>query len=123
MDGVEYGFIPNLDKMTTAEYIDLRTYDADVETLHKTMAILFRPVTFKDGFDNYKIEGYSGTEATAEKMKQMPFNVVNGALVFFYNLSNELADSIQKYTEQEVLKGVKPRTSLRNGDGMPPYLN
>ena len=123
LDGVEYGFIPNLDKMTTAEYIDLRTYDANIETLHKTMAILFRPITFKDGFDNYTIESYSGTEASAEAMKRMPLNIVNGALVFFYNLSNELADSIQRYTEQEVLKGAKPPASSRNGDGMPPYLN
>ena len=52
---VEFGFIPNLDKISTGEFVDLRKYDVGVETLHNLMAILFRPILKKDSFNNYKI--------------------------------------------------------------------
>ena len=34
---VEFGFIPNLDKITGAEYFDLSKYGQDNETLHNLM--------------------------------------------------------------------------------------
>src|SRR5690606_2396064 len=98
---IEYGFVPNLDKITTREFVDLSTSGVEVEELHKTMAVLFRKVTDKDAFKNYKIEYYSGTEETAEAMKDMRMNIVNGALLFFCNLARELKISIQKSTQAE----------------------
>ena len=45
IDGVtaEFGFIPNLSKMSLGEYVDLDTYISDMENMHKAMAVLFRP--------------------------------------------------------------------------------
>ena len=123
LDGVEYGFIPNLEKMSTSAYVDLRTYDGDVDSLHKTMAILFRPVRYSDAFGNYKIESYKGTEGHSEAMKRMPFNVVNGALVFFLNLSRELQISTQRYIHQEVQKAVELQSSSTSGDGTQRSMN
>ena len=98
LNGIDYGFIPNFDKITTAEYVDLSTFGTDIETLEKTMAVLFRKVTKKDKFGNYQIEYYDGTEEKAEVMKDAPLNIVNGALVFFYSLAKELRNNIQRFT-------------------------
>jgi hypothetical protein len=106
MNGIEYGFVPNLDKITTREFVDLSTFGVEIEDLHKTMGVLFRKVTKKDAFGNYNIEYYSGTEEKAEAMKQMPMNIVNGALLFFCNLARELRVSIQRYTEAEQAKAM-----------------
>ena len=52
----EYGFVPNLSKITTGEYIDLETYcKKPIENLHIIMSILYRRINFKRG-DRYSIE-------------------------------------------------------------------
>ena len=113
IDGVEFGFAPNLDKITAKEFTDISLYPLEnIETYHNLMAILFRPIVNKDAFGNYDIETYNGTEKYADTMKKMPMNIVNGALVFFYNLAKELEMSIQKYTIQEVVKASKRQTTL-----------
>lgn len=100
LDGVEYGFIPNLDEITTAEYVDLSTIGMQLEDMHKIMAILFRRVTNVDAFGNYEIERYSHNKANDEIMRECPMNIVNGALVFFWSLSKELRTAIQRFTSQ-----------------------
>ena len=100
LDGVEYGFIPNLDEITTAEYVDLSTIGMDFKEMHKIIAILFRRVTNEDAFGNYEILPYKYDKALCEEMRQCPMNIVNGALVFFWSLSRELKEAIQRYTNQ-----------------------
>lgn len=97
---VEFGFIPNLDKITIGEYRDLSIYSKEVSDMHKLMAVLFRPIKNKKG-DKYTIFEYNGTEERADIMKYMPMNVVNGALIFFLNLANELMNYTQKYMTVE----------------------
>lgn len=104
LNNIEFGFIPNFDNVTLNELIDVEAYQDDDENLHKLMAILFRPVVGKDLFKNYIIEDYNGTDKYSELMKQMPMNIVNGALGFFLNLSNDLEKAIQRYTEEELMK-------------------
>ena len=60
-NGVEYGFIPNLDKMTMAEFVDCDTYISRVDQWHRLMAIFYRPVTKKFG-KFYSIEEYEGSD-------------------------------------------------------------
>jgi hypothetical protein len=120
MNGVDFGFHPNLDNMSSDEYYDLMEYGDNTETLHNLMAILFRPIDGKDKFGNYKIETYEGTEESKELMKDMPLNLVNGALVFFFNLSKELRLNIHKsLKEMEAKREKKHRNSLRSGVGIP----
>jgi len=107
MNGVDFGFHPNLDSMSSSEYYDLMEYGDNTETLHNLMAILFRPLDGKDKFGNYKIETYEGTEESKELMKDMPLNLVNGALVFFFNLSKELRLNIHKYLKEMEAKREK----------------
>lgn len=115
---VEFGFITNLDKITQGEFIDLSNYGADVKELHKTMAVLFRPIKNKDAFGNYEIINYQGTEQYSNIMKHMPLSIVNGALVFFSSLANELVNYTQKYMQVEQTKVKAQVTTLKSGVGM-----
>ncbi len=117
LDGVEYGFIPNLDEITTAEYVDLSTIGMQLEDLHKIMAILFRRITHEDAFGNYEILPYSHNKANDEIMRRCPMNIVNGALVFFWSLSKELRRAIQKFTSQ-VEESNRQQAILKGGVGM-----
>lgn len=119
---VEFGFIPNFDKITAGEYRDLSIYGSDIDKLHNLMAVLFRPINKKDAIGNYSIINYEGTEKYARMMSHMPLSIVNGALVFFSNLANELMDYTQKYMNQEQVKGKAQVSTLRNGDGMLQFL-
>lgn len=114
---VEFGFIPNFDKITAGEYRDLTLYSQDVAEMHKLMAVLFRPIKSKIG-NNYKIVEYNGTEKRAEVMKYMPLSIVNGAIVFFSSLANELIEYTQKFTAEEQARGNTPATTSKNGGGM-----
>ena len=121
LDNISFGFIPNFDNIKTKEFVDMDLYKPDdVQNLHKLMAILFRPIKNRDNFDNYSIKEYNGTAKYSILMKQMPLSVVNGALVFFCNLSKELSINIQKSTAKELQKGDKHLTTSKNGDGTQP---
>ena len=103
--------------MTFGEYVDLDNYLADWQLMHKAMAVLFRPITFKKK-NQYLIEEYE----TADKynMKQMTLDVVFGSLVFFWNLRNELQKHILNYlaNQTEVPISQELRDSLKNGAGI-----
>ena len=114
----EFGFIPNLDKITTGEFMDLKEIGLEVENFHKLMAVLFRPINGKDLLGNYKVDAYNGTDRYADIMKRMPMNLVNGALVFFSNLANELQRHIQRSTDQAQLKEIMHLTTSLNGAGI-----
>jgi len=123
LDGVEFGFIENLDNISSAEYFDMSSYGTDVETLHKLMAVLFRPIKKKDKTGNYKIKKYKGSVKYGDLMKEMPLSIVNGALVFFWNLSKELEIYIQKFTIQQQQRVEELQTTLSNGDGIAQSMN
>jgi len=119
MGGVEFGFIPNLDEMSTGEYMDLDTYITDWDTMHNAMAVLYRPITNKLG-NKYQIEEYKGSITYADVMRHAPLDVVFGAMVFFYNLGNDLLKSTVNYleTNQEV-QNILNKHNLENvGDGI-----
>jgi hypothetical protein len=103
MNGVDYGFIPNLDSITTAEYIDL---DAYIETdVLKAMMVMYRPI--ENSFSNlYNIKEYSGTDGF-EIMKDAPASVYLGAKVFFWNLSSDLLKYLPKYLDRETTEAEK----------------
>ena len=119
MGGVEFGFIPNLDEMSTGEYMDLDTYITDWDTMHNAMAVLYRPITNKLG-NKYQIEEYKGSITYADVMRHAPLDVVLGAMVFFYNLGNDLLKSTINYLEnnQEVQNTLNKHNLENVGDGM-----
>ena len=91
IDGVEYGFMPDLDSITLGEYADLETFiKMGIEQhLPEVMAVLYRKVTEKTDSGVYTIEKYGGDlTIRAEQMKKMTAEQVQSALVFFYNFVN-----------------------------------
>ena len=126
-DGVtaEFGFIPNLDKMTFGEYIDLESYITDWDNMHKAMAIMYRPII--GGKKHlYEIEPYSGTERWEDVMKDAPVNVAMGAVVFFYRLGSKLSKyTMNSLLEEEEKKGnIALKQALEeNGVGISQYMD
>jgi hypothetical protein len=114
--GKEYGFVPNLEEMSFGEYIDLDSYLSDMQQLHKTVGVLYRPIVKEKG-DLYEIEPYKGTDGYAD----FPLDVALGATLFFYRLSNKLLRDTQTSLEgekKENLISQPPLTSVESGDGM-----
>jgi hypothetical protein len=103
-NNVEYGFIPNLSKITAGEFIDLDNYiNQDERQLHKICSILYRPITKTFG-KYYEIEDYEGTDKLADIMMKVDASIILGALVFFYSLSKSLLDHTNTYIQKELKK-------------------
>ena len=97
----EYGFVPNLNKITTGEYIDLENYCKEpIENLHIIMSILYRKITFKRN-ERYAIESYNPDEFKEELFKDCPMDVALSSLGFFLTLGNELAKTSLLYLEAQ----------------------
>lgn len=117
---VEFGFMPNMDEMSLGEYIDLEKYIGDWSTMHKAMAVLYRPIIAgKNEF--YEIEEYQGSDKYADVMKDAPVTVALGAMVFFYRLGKELLKATIHYLAEEarqVVRRAENNLSEASGDGI-----
>lgn len=121
---VEFGLIPNFDKMSYGEFIDLEKYMFDNKNYHKAMAVLYRPVKFKSK-DKYLIHDYKGTEYMADVMRDAPLDAALSARVFFYRLATKLGNYTMAYTLkelQEKQEGQEDKLSVRNGETIKQYL-
>tara|TARA_R110000824_G_scaffold108273_3_gene255091 strand:- start:1245 stop:1862 length:618 start_codon:yes stop_codon:yes gene_type:complete len=101
IDGVEYGFMPNLDEITLGEYADLESFikNGIEEHLPEVMAVLYRKVTEKTDSGVYTIEAYGGDlTIRAEQMKKMSAEQVQSALVFFYRFVSVLYLTLGSYS-------------------------
>jgi len=108
INGVEYGFHPDLDSISLGEYADIEQFIKNgIETnLPELMAVLYRPIKLKKN-DIYIIDSYDGDiRLRAEEMKQMSAEQVQSALVFFYTLGKVLSEILPLYL-MERLKETK----------------
>jgi len=118
---VTFGFIPKLDDITLGEFIDLDNYISDWQDMHKALAVLYRPITFRKN-NLYLIEEYEGSDKYAEVMKDAPVNVALGAIVFFYRLGNVLSSYLADSLTQQMMKDQELIEDLgQNGDGINQY--
>ena len=126
--GVEYGFITDLENISFGEYLDIETNIVDFETMHKAMAVMYRPIIDKRK-DKYQIEDYAGSAEYADVMKYAPLDVVLPASVFFWNLGSELLNATLVSLEREMLKEknlpiIAKRLNLANGgDGIKAFIH
>lgn len=121
---VEFGLIPNFDKMSYGEFIDLERYLFDNRNLHRAMAVMYRPVKSKSS-GTYTIHKYKGTELMAEVMKNTPLDVALGARVFFYRLASKLGNFTLVSTLKELQsqqEGLTDSRSVKNGETIKQYL-
>jgi len=116
IDGIEYGFIPNLDEMSFGEYIDLDTYIGDWDNIEKAMGVLYRPVEIRKG-NRYHIKEYEAGET--EHLKAMPLDAVLGSILFFYRLGNDLCRIMMNSLEGTEMQDLQAHLNLEvNGDGI-----
>ena len=103
----EYGFVPNLSKLSTGEYIDLETYcKQPIENLHIIMSILYRKITFKRN-ERFAIENYDPDEFKEELFKDCPMDIALSSLGFFLTLGSVLARTSQHFLQVQEMKQQK----------------
>jgi hypothetical protein len=113
INGVEYGFMPDLDSISLGQYADIETFikNGIDKNLPELMAVLYSPIKLKKN-DIYIIEPYDGDiRLRAEEMKQMSATQVHSALVFFYHLGSVLLTTLQ-LSLIEVLQGMKTQSQV-----------
>ena len=116
-----FGFIPNLEDITFGEYVDLDNYMSDTADFHKTMAVLYRPITNVIG-KRYEIEPYESSLKYCDVMKQAPMDVVLGATLFFYRLGNDLLNATTRSLENPKTNTQLNRSLEENGDGIHRFI-
>ena len=103
----EYGFVPNLSKITTGEYIDLENYCKEpIKNLHTIMSILYRKITFKRN-ERYAIEPYDPDQFKEELFKDCKMDIALNSLGFFLTLGSVLAKTSASYLNQQEMKPQK----------------
>jgi hypothetical protein len=120
IDGIEYGFIPNLDEMSFGEYIDLDTFIGDWDNIEKAMGVLYRPVEMRKG-NRYHIKEYEAGET--EHLKAMPLDAVLGSILFFYRLGNDLCRIMMNSLEGKEMEDLQAHlNSEANGVGTQAFM-
>ena len=112
--GKEYGFVPNLSKLSTGEWVDyeeLMKQGGYWENAHKIMSILFRPITKSRG-KKYSIEDYNDEHINkhSEDFLSLTMDRVIGAQSFFFRLGIDLLETLRTYTLAE-----KEKRSIKKG--------
>lgn len=102
IDGVAYGFHPNLSQLKLKEFVDLdNKLEKGWENMHEVMAILYRPITENKG-KKYKLEEYDYIKASkrAQLFKtELSVEVVNGAASFFLSIAVDYMKIIRAYSK------------------------
>ena len=142
-NGVKYGFIPDFENITIGEYSTLDDLMKNAEeNAYKILNVLYRPMVkeilyprqrsrftswFKDGESEdkyskgrqgkYLVEAYDSSKHKTD-FKDVPCEIYESSLLFFYSLGNELVNATLKYTRVEVEAMKEAQDSGENGDGI-----
>ena len=127
LNGVKYGFIPNLEEITAGEYsaIDIFLRDTDANA-YKLLNVLYRPIV-KEKFYNslfskskegkYSIDPYN-SDNDCSVFENAPYEIYESALVFFYNLGKDLANVTLKSMREMEQQTNEQQDLGRSGDGI-----
>ena len=121
LNGIEYGFHPELDDLTLGEYIDLDTFIGDWDNMEKAMNVLYRPVLVKMK-DKYSIDSYVLENDVL--LLDMPMNAVMSSIFFLWNLglylSTIMTNSLEDKESQVLTQYLN---SQRNGVGINHFMD
>lgn len=117
IDGIEYGFIPDFDDFTLAEFVDLDNYlQNSWGNMSKIFAVLYRPI--KDREDNkYTIDTYTLKDIKERRElfnERLSIDTIYGALVFFCDIGRKRIERMQlslksQQKSQSIMKVKKMR--------------
>lgn len=94
-NGIEYGFIPNLQNITTQECLDLDKLLKEGKQLNKIAAILYRPIT-KSFNEYYDIEPYESYTKYEKVMNLVDCIIIVGAIDYIKQLTVSLMTAATK---------------------------
>ena len=98
--GKQYGFIPNLSKITTGEFVDIEEYGKDInKNLHRVMSVLYREIDRESG-RFYSVKPYDPDELEIDKFKELPMSTTLSAIDFFFHLGKNLLEDLNNYSMQ-----------------------
>jgi len=120
LEGVKYGFIPDLQAISLGEFIDLEEGLSKDKDFHKAASVMFRPIVKEFG-ELYTIDGYEASTEMHHVMKQAPVGIISAAIVFFYNIAKELLKASQDFSSQEKAEAMtilEKLNSQRNTGGL-----
>ena len=102
--GKSYGFVPNLSKITTGEFVDIEEYGKNInENLHKVMSVLYREVD-KEVNEFYSVKRYDPDELEIDKFKDFPMSTTLSAIDFFFRLGMNLLEDLNNYSMEVMRK-------------------
>lgn len=116
LEGKTYGFVPNLDTISFAEFKDIEGSQYEVDGLHTLVGTLYREVV-KESRGKYQVRPYVPSWEHNELMKGASIEIAIGTKVFFYNIGNDLLNYTRKYLETAAKEPARPTTTLKSGDG------
>lgn len=117
INGKKYGLVPNMDKISVGEFVDVDTYIGKWDNIHIAVNAMYRPIIAMSK-GRYKIAEYNAE--LDPNIYDIPLNAVNGLLVFFYNLSNDLLRITPSYLAKKLVSLPPQQRELftKNGGGI-----
>ena len=96
--GKQFGFVPNLSKITTGEFVDIEEYGKDInKNLHRIMSVLYREIDKTSG-KLYNVKSYDPDEIEIDKFKRLPMSTTLSAIDFFFRLGTRLLEDLNNYS-------------------------
>lgn len=116
----KYGFIPNFDKITTGELIDIETFLKD-ENIVGAVGVMYRPIEKK--FNKYyTIDPYDVDKVNEDEILALPCTAYLGSISFFLTLLDELLIYIPNFMSQIQMTKSETETLEKSGVGMPQLM-
>lgn len=107
-DEVEYGLIPDFEDITVAEFLDINTYESEVDNINKLLAVLYRPITRSLG-KYYEIEEYNGTGERVLLFENIDVKIYFSVINFILTLSQKL---LKDDIKTSIAKGLKTKEAV-----------
>ena len=121
LNGIKFGWVTELDKLSYGEFLDLNGNISDWDTMQAAMGVLYRPIIKEQSGGLYLVEKYKGDKYHKDLLN-MPMDAVIGSMVFFWNLGMDLASCIIKSLEAD--KELMTQVNLaENGIGIAQSMN
>jgi hypothetical protein len=117
LEGKKYGLIPDLNFISTGEFVDAENWKADpIGNIHLLVAMLYRPIISENG-DEWEIEPHTskGFMRRAELfLNKLSITIPYGAVLFFSTsgilFTEIIADYLEAESKTNQVKKKKTRT-------------